>query len=61
MELTSSGFYKTPRIIKGLDFLSHIHDVLDCGNEMYVQFMVNQEPVKVTSFTRLYDSLSDNL
>ena len=59
MELTSSGFYKTPRIIKGLDFLSHIHDVLDCGNEMYVQFMVNQEPVKVTSFTRLYDSLSD--
>ena len=59
MELTDDGFYKTPRIIKGADFLSHIHDVLDCGNEMYVQFIVNQEPVKVTSFKRLYDSLSD--
>ena len=59
MELTSSGFYKTPRIIKGLDFLVHIHDVLDCGNRMYVQFAVNQNEVEVTSFQRLYDSLSD--
>lgn len=59
MELTDNGFYKVPRIIKGLDFLVHMHDVLDCGNRMYVQFMVNQEAVEVTSFKRLYDSLSD--
>jgi hypothetical protein len=59
MELTDNGFYKTPRIIKGLDFLEHIHAVLDCGNKVYVQFMVNQEAVEVISFKRLYDSLSD--
>lgn len=59
MELTPSGFYKTPRIMKGLDFLVHIHDVFDCGNRIYVQFMTNQDEVEVTSFQRLYDSLSD--
>ena len=59
MELTSSGFYKTPRIIKGLDFLVHIHDTLDCGNEMHVQFDANEDEQKVVAYTRLYDSLSD--
>ena len=44
MELIPSGFYKTPRVIKGLDFLDHIHDTLDCGNEMYIQFRTNEEP-----------------
>lgn len=60
MELTDNGFYKTPRIIKGSDFLVHIHDVLDCGNEMYVQFQINEDAVRVTSYTRLYDSTNDN-
>jgi hypothetical protein len=60
MELTDDGFYKTPRIIKGLAFLSHIHDVLDCGNEMYIQFRVNEEPEKVLSYQKLYDTDYDN-
>lgn len=60
MELTDNGFYKTPRIIKGLDFLSHIHDVLDCGNEMYVQFRTNEGPKKVLSYQKLYDTDYDN-
>lgn len=60
MELTSNGFYKTPRIIKGLAFLNHIHDVLDCGNEMYVQFRTNEEPNRVLSYQKLYDTDYDN-
>lgn len=60
MELTDNGFYKTPRIIKGLAFLEHIHDTLDCGNEMYVQFLTNEDAVRVTSYNRLYDSTNDN-
>ena len=59
MELTDEGFYKTPRIIKGLSFLAHIHDTLDCGNSMYVQFNTNEDAQKVVAYTRLYDSLSD--
>ena len=43
MELTEHGFYKPPRVIKGLDFLSHIHDTLECGNEMYVQYRPQTE------------------
>ena len=60
MELTPSGFYKTPRIIKGLDFLIHIHDVLDCGNEMYVKFNKNGLAERVMSYTRLYDIDHEN-
>ena len=60
IKLTGNGFYKTPRIIKGLAFLEHIHDTLDCGNEMYVQFLTNEDAVRVTSYTRLYDSTNDN-
>lgn len=60
MKLTPSGFYETPRIIKGLDFLSHIHDVLECGNEMYVQFDVNSDYVKILSYTREYDVENEN-
>ena len=59
MELTDNGFYKTPRIIKGLDFLAHIHDTLDCGNAIYVQFNTNEDEQRVVTCTRLYDSLSD--
>ena len=59
MELTQSGFYKTPRIIKGLDFLDHIRVVLDFGNPLYIQFRTNEGAVKISDFQRLYDSLSD--
>ena len=59
MELTQSGSYKTPRIIKGLDFLEHIHDTLNCGNAMYVQFNTNEDEQRIVAYTRLYDSLSD--
>ena len=60
MELTDNGFYKTPRIIKGLDFLEHIHDTLACGNLMYVQFRTNEEPNRVLSYQKLYDTDYDN-
>lgn len=60
MKLTPYGFYETPRIIKGLDFLSHVHDVLDCGNEIYVQFNVNSDNVKILSYTRAYDVENEN-
>lgn len=60
MELTSSGFYKTPRIIKGLDFLPFARDVLDCGNEPYVKFGTNHDVYRILSFTRVYDLGFDN-
>ena len=59
MELTDDGFYKTPRVIKGLDFLDHIRVVLDCGNPLYIQFRTNEGALKISDFKRLYDSLSD--
>lgn len=55
MELTDSGFYKTPRIIKGLDFLPFARDVLDCGNELYVKFGTNHDANRILSFTCVYD------
>lgn len=55
MELTDNGFYKTPRIIKGLDFLPFARDVLDCGNELYVKFRVNCDADRILSFTRVFD------
>ena len=60
MKLTPSGFYETPRIIKGIDFLNHVHDVLDCGNEIYVQFNVNGDDVKILSCIRAYDVENEN-
>lgn len=60
MELTQSGFYKTPRIIKGADFLTHIHDTFDCGNAMYVEFSVEEGPIRVLEYQRLYNSKADN-
>lgn len=60
MKSTKHGFYKTPLTIKGLDFLSHIHDVLDCGDEIYVQFNVNGDYVKILSYTRAYDVENEN-
>ena len=55
MELTDGGWYKTPRIIKGLDFLPFARDVLDCGNELYVKFGTNHDAYRILSFTRVYD------
>lgn len=60
MELTDNGFYKTPRIIKGLDFLPFARDVLDCGNELYVKFSVNHDADRILSFTRVFDLGFDN-
>ena len=60
MELTEHGFYKVPRIIKGLDFLNHIKDTLDCGNLMYVQFRPNEEVNRVLEYQKLYDTNYDN-
>ena len=60
MELTPSGFYKTTRVIKGLDFLPFVRDILKRGNEIYVKFMGNQDPEIVLDFTRLYDTGYDN-
>lgn len=60
MELTQSGFYKTPRIIKGLDFLQFARDVLDCGNELYVKFRTNRDADRILSFTQVFDLGFDN-
>lgn len=60
MELTDNGFYKTPRIIKGLDFLPFARDVLDCGNELYIKFMTNHDTYRILSFTRVFDLGFDN-
>lgn len=38
MELNDLGFYKTPRVIPGMKFLSHITDTRKCGNRMPVYF-----------------------
>lgn len=60
MELTDNGFYKTPRIIKGLDFLPFARDVLDCGNELYIKFGTNHDAYRILSFTRVFDLGFDN-
>lgn len=60
MELTDNGFYKTPRIIKGLDFLPFARDVLDCGNALYIKFRVNHDADRILSFTRVFDLGFDN-
>ena len=51
MKLTEHGFYKTPRIIKGIDFLTHLYNMIDCGNEIYVQFRANDEAYRILSYT----------
>ena len=38
MELNESGWYKTPRVMKGLQFLRHITETRKCGNCMIVDF-----------------------
>lgn len=60
MELTPSGFYKTPRIIKGWDFIEHIQFVYNSGNSIYVKFGPNRDMDRVLSYHRVYDLDSDN-
>lgn len=38
MELNDLGFYKKPRVIPGVKFLSHITETRKCGNRMPVYF-----------------------
>lgn len=60
VKLTPSGFYESPRVIKGEYFLAYIKEILDYGDELFVQFGPNQDPRKVLSYTRLYDSQTPN-
>lgn len=55
MELTAGGWYKTPRIIKGKDFLAHIHDTYASGNAMYVEFKASEGEVRILEYKRLYE------
>nr|DAJ76771.1 MAG TPA: hypothetical protein [Caudoviricetes sp.] len=55
MELTDGGWYKTPRIIKGKDFLAHIHDTYTSGNAMYVEFKASEGEVRILEYRQLYD------
>lgn len=55
MELTDGGWYKTPRIIKGEDFLAHIHDTYASGNAMYVEFKASEGEVRILGYKRLYE------
>lgn len=38
MELNDFGFYKKPRVLEGVKFLSHITETRKCGNQMPVYF-----------------------
>lgn len=60
VKLTPSGFYESPRVINGEYFLAYIKEILDCGEELFVQFGPNQDSRKVLSYTRLYDSQTHN-
>ena len=60
VKLTPSGFYESPRVIKGEYFLAYIKEILDCGDELFVQFGPSQDPRKILSYTRLYDSQTPN-
>ena len=55
MKLTDGGWYKTPRIIKGKDFLAYIHDTYASGNAMYVEFKASEGEVRILEYQRLYD------
>nr|DAO91137.1 MAG TPA: hypothetical protein [Caudoviricetes sp.] len=60
VKLTPSGFYESPRVIKGEYFLAYIKEILNYGDELFVQFGPSQDPRKVLSYTRLYDSQTPN-
>lgn len=60
MELTDGGWYKTPHIIKGEDFLAHIHDTYAAGNAIYVEFKASEGEVRILEYRRLYDVDTEN-
>lgn len=60
MELTDGGWYKTPRIIKGKDFLAHIHDTYASGNAMYVEFKASEGEVRILEYRQLYEVDTEN-
>ena len=52
MELTAAGYYVIPRYMGWEEFLAHTRAVLDCGNQMYIQFSSKEGPVLVTDFRK---------
>lgn len=60
IELTDCGWYKTPCIIKGKDFLAHIHDTYSSGNSMYVEFKASEGEVRILEYRQLYDIDTEN-
>lgn len=55
MELTDGGWYKTPRIIKGKDFLAYINDTYTSENAMYMEFKASEGEVRILEYRQLYD------
>lgn len=52
MEINAAGYYVIPRYLGWEEFLIHTRDVLDCGNQMYIQFSSKEGPVLVTDFRK---------
>ena len=52
VELTAAGYYVIPRYMGWEEFLAHTRAVLDCGNQMYIQFSSKEGPVLVTDFRK---------
>lgn len=52
MEVNAAGYYMIPRYIGWEEFLIHTRDVLECGNQMYIQFSSKEGPVLVTDFRK---------
>ena len=59
MKLTPSGFYETPRVVKGFEFLNVLRDAFDHRKKVYVQFDTNEESKRIISYINPCDSLSD--
>lgn len=49
MELNTEGFYKKPRVISGIKFLTHITETCKCGNRMPV-FFPNRGTIDVIDY-----------
>lgn len=52
MEVNAAGYYVIPRYMGWEEFLTHTRAVLDCGNHMYIQFSLKEDPVLVTDFRK---------
>lgn len=60
MEVNAAGYYTVPRYLGWEEFLIHTRDVLACGNQMYIQFSMKEDPVLVTYFRKENDLDLDN-